>query len=273
MKIDTTSKMDYARHNFKPVKTKLLNKNSFAESHFEELLKKTPYYYVREKTNFRYNTRWCYYDFFLPFYRIYIELDGKSHDLEEQKLIDEDKREIVKRKQRFLVRLTNEEVLAMESFSLAYIIHKLCLQEHEHRKLEHIKKSFLPYNYYKNLYRNILDSINDSINDTGIVLPQHEEIFMYDKRIGKIYRFQNLYMLRMCLQVRIRQIISRARASEKEQSRNLNYIFGKSQMDCILIVRKRFGIDIPYNPEMPLSCDCEEIEKICLNKQEMLSFI
>ena len=265
--------MVYARHNFKSVKTKLLHKNSEAECHFEELLRETPYYYVREKTNFRYNTRWCYYDFFLPFYRIYIEIDGKSHDSKEQKVIDEEKREIVKRKQRFLVRLTNEEVLSMEEFSLAYIIHKLCLQEHEYRKKDHMKKSFLPFDYFKNLHRNVIDSIVDSINDTGIELPKKEDIFMYDKRIGKIYWFENMYMLRMCLQVRIKDIISRARASEQEQARNHNYVFGKSQMECIMRVRNIFGIDTHYIPDMPLSCDRDEIENICLNKQEMLLFL
>lgn len=267
MKIDTTSKMDYVRHNFKTVKTKLLHKNSMAECHFEELLRKTPYYYVREKTNFRYNTRWCYYDFFLPFYRIYVEIDGRSHDSKEQKFIDEEKREIVKRKQRFLVRLTNEEVLSMKDISMSYLIHKLCLQEHEHRKNEHIKKAFLPYNYYKNLHKNIIDSITDSIKDTCIKLPEKEEIFMYDKRIGKIYRFGNLYMLRMCLQVRIKDVISRARASEEEQMHNFNYVFGKSQEECILRVKNVLGLEIQYESNMPFSCDRNEIEEICLKKQ------
>lgn len=264
MIINSASKMDYARHNFRPLKTKLLNKNSKAETYFEELLKQTPYYYVREKTNFRYNTRWCYYDFFLPFYRIYIEIDGASHNTDEQRLIDEEKREIIKRKQRFLVRLTNEEVLSMERFSLKEIIYKLCLQEHEHRKKEHIKKAFLPYNYYKNLHKNILDSIQDSMDDTGIKLPKEEEVFMYDKRIDKIYRFDNIYMLRMCLQKRIRDVISRARANGNEQKRNLNYVFGKTQADCINLVKNVFNRNVPYIENIPLSCDRGEIEEICL---------
>ena len=90
MKVDTDKKMDYVRHNMQIVKNKLLNKYSKAESHFVELLNKANIYYFREKCNYRFGTRWCYYDFYIPFYRIYVEIDGKSHNSEEQKKIDKE---------------------------------------------------------------------------------------------------------------------------------------------------------------------------------------
>ena len=69
----------FIRKNFMPVKNKLLNKHSEAEEHFKKLLDDFGEYYVREKAWFKRNTEWSYYDFYIPYYRVYIEIDGNEH--------------------------------------------------------------------------------------------------------------------------------------------------------------------------------------------------
>ena len=93
MKVQTKNQMDYVKHNFIPIKNKLLNKYSPAETHFEQLLLDAHIYFRREKCNFKYDTRWSYFDYYLPYYKIYIEIDGASHNTEEQKKIDKEKLE------------------------------------------------------------------------------------------------------------------------------------------------------------------------------------
>lgn len=68
-------------------------------------------YFTREKGNYRIGTRWCYYDFFVPYWRMYFELDGHSHDSKEQKEIDFEKDRIIRNKQRFICRISNDYVL------------------------------------------------------------------------------------------------------------------------------------------------------------------
>ena len=110
MKVDY-SNIGFVRRNFTPVKNKLLNKSSQTESKFEKMLIDANIYFTREKCNYRIGSRWCYYDFFVPYWRLYFELDGGSHNNAEQKEIDTEKDCIVRNKQRFICRISNDYVL------------------------------------------------------------------------------------------------------------------------------------------------------------------
>ena len=110
MKVDY-SNIGFVRRNFTPVKNKLLNKNSQTESKFEKMLIDANIYFTREKCNYRIGSRWCYYDFFVPYWRLYFELDDNQHNNEEQKEIDTEKDCIVRNKQRFICRISNDYVL------------------------------------------------------------------------------------------------------------------------------------------------------------------
>lgn len=150
MIVDSKSKTKFVQKNFMSIKTKLLNKKSDAETHFKELLTKANIYFVREKCNYKKNTRWCYYDFYIPILEVYIEIDGMSHNSDEQKKIDKEKHKLVKNKQKFLVRFTNEEVLNMDGITIEDIIDKLSIQlkTRKHPRRDYKSK------YFKNLNRN-----------------------------------------------------------------------------------------------------------------------
>lgn len=257
MIVKTANDMSYVRHNFTPVKNKLLNKLSNAEDHFEFMLKQTDMFYVREKGNFQYDTRWCYYDFYIPFYRLYIEIDGSSHNSIEQKKIDKEKHEIIDWKKRFLVRLTNEEVLGLKEISLDYLINRLCEQRNNY---ESHFFGFSLNEYLQNLVKNINKGIQDMLEDSGIDVSKDRNVFMYSKYTGRIYRFQNecIAKLNFCYGLRaIRNFIVNTDYSRRSSKRV--YVMAYSEEECISRIKSCIGIDLEYNGNIPLSCTLESL--------------
>ena len=279
MIVDSKKTMEYITHRFTPVRNKLLNKLSNAEAHFENLLREAGIYYVREKTNFKMDTRWCYYDFFLPFYRLYIELDGKSHDGKEQKAIDREKEKLVRNRQRFIIRIPNEKVMSLDKISIEDLILMLCEQNTKRsirlKRSKQIKKMrvFTPIKYFTNVEENYLSSIHDSMRDTELDLPMEEEIYMFSKNTGLVHRFQNLFVLRMNLQRRITYIIEEARSGIEGQMRNKVYIFGKTQQECIERVKTVLSIDIEFNHNLDYTCSLERLRKFCHDEKITSSFV
>lgn len=234
MIVDSEGKMKFVRHNFTPIKNKLLNKNSDAEMHFQSLLTKANLYFVREKGNYKYNTRWCYYDFYLPYYRIYIEIDGYSHNTQEQKEIDKEKHKLVKNKQKFLVRFTNEEVLNMDGITIEDIIDKLSIQlkTRKHPRRDYKSK------YFKNLNRNYEQSIRDMKLSSKFEIDENKEIFMYDNFSGNYFRFKNIYEAKMNVQMSINDIYKLLNGFEYKKNANRRYVFSWTLKECESNVRK-----------------------------------
>lgn len=228
MIVDSQNKMNFVKKNFTPVKNLLLNKNSVAENHFKDLLTKANLYFVREKCNFKYNSRWCYFDFYLPFYRIYIEIDGDSHNNEGQKKIDEQKKDIAKRKQRFLARFTNEEILAMDKIDVETIIDRVALQlkTKRHPKRDYHKQ------YYQNFKRNYADSIDDMKKTTKFVAFDDAEVFLYDHYIGNYFCFKNIFEAKMNTQLSINEIFELLNDYEYKKSGNRRFVFGWTLQEC-----------------------------------------
>lgn len=107
----SSSNFGFVKRRSVPIRNKLLGKDSKAESKFEQMLIDANVYFTREKGNYKIGTRWCYYDFFVPYWRLYFELDGFSHDNPGQKKIDMEKDRMVRNKQRFICRISNGYVL------------------------------------------------------------------------------------------------------------------------------------------------------------------
>ena len=264
MIVKTESDMSFVRHNFKPMKNKLLNKYSNAEEHFESLLKMTDMFYVREKGNFRYGTRWCYYDFYIPFYRIYIEIDGKSHDSAEQRLIDKEKQKIVEHKNRFLIRLSNEEVLGLNEISLCYLIKRLCEQRSEYSSRSF---GFAINEYLENLTNNVYCGIHDMLEDTGIQVEENKDVFAYCKSTGRIYRFQNECIAKIGLNFSLSEIRKLLVNVNYEKKTSRKYVLAYSEEECIKRVKTCMGIDVEYNGDIVFSCMIDDLYPI-MNDRE-----
>ena len=228
MIVDSYGKMRFVRKNFKNMKNKLLHKHSPAEEHFENLLIKANLFYVREKCNFKYDTRWCYYDFFIPFYRLYIEIDGDSHKGESQKKIDAQKDKIIKNKQRFIVRLTNEEVLSMNSFEIDDILERLFVQ---------IKKNGVNNpkgKYYENLEFNHSQSLFDMSKNAKFDIDREQKVYMYDHSTGNTYEFDNIMVAKLHTHMTINEIYDMLTDKEYTYHSSRRYAFGWTIVECTI---------------------------------------
>lgn len=230
--------MNYVKHNFIPVRNKLLNKNSKAESHFEKLLIKSGLYFRREKGNFKYKTRWSYFDFYLPFYNLFVEIDGNSHNTTEQKLIDAEKDKIIGRKKKFIVRLKNEDVLKMDSVCIEELLEECFRQSANKRKkhgAEHSKNRYVAVMTEK---RN--DGYNDMLRDANFEIDEKQEIWLYDNMIGEYFHFENIIMAKFSVEKSVNEIHDLCETIEYKKCSYRRFVFAYTLSDCELRVQQTY---------------------------------
>jgi very-short-patch-repair endonuclease len=229
MKVQTKNQMDYVKHNFIPIKNKLLNKYSPAETHFEQLLLDAHIYFRREKCNFKYDTRWSYFDYYLPYYKIYIEIDGASHNTEEQKKIDKEKLDVIRRRQAYLLRIKNEDVLKMDSISIDQIkdmlFNYLGRTSRSHGR-DHYEKRY--NEVMQKEYAESIRQMSEALEDTSCV---DKEVWLYQRDMDAIFKFENIFESKLCTKLGINEI---AELLSMDYKRNLNrkYIFAHSEEEC-----------------------------------------
>lgn len=234
MLVKTKKDMEFVKHNFTPIRNKLLNKNSVAESHFEKLLIKSGLYFRREKGNYKYKTRWSYFDFYLPYYNLYIEIDGESHNNAEQKQIDKDKEKIVNNKQKFIVRLKNESVLAMDSVDIDFLLEQCFIQSAAKRK-KHGKE------YSRNRYNSVMSKKRecgrmDMLRDANFEIDEEQEIWLYDNAIGEYFRFDNIFQAKFSIEMSVNEIHKLCETKEYKHNINRRFVFAYTLSDCELRV-------------------------------------
>lgn len=231
--------MSYVRHSFTPVKNKLLNKNSPAEEHFEGLLIKANIYYVREKGNYRKNTRWSYYDFYLPYYNLYVEIDGSSHNSEEQKAIDKVKERIVRNKIKFITRLTNKEVLDMQSVSVEELLELCFIQSARKRRKGGKEHSRNRYNAVMAMKRR--DGRRDILKSANFEIDEEQEIWLYDNFSGNYFHFANIFEAKFTVELSVNLIHELCEQKEYAKSTSRRYVFAYTLADCELRVLQTYG--------------------------------
>ena len=195
MKVNENN-IGYVRHKFTPIKNKLLNKDSKTESKFEQMLINSGVFFVREKCNYRKRSRWCYFDFYVPCWRMYFELDGMSHDTTEQKEIDLEKDVIVRNKQRFICRISNDYVLnEMDyiNFDIAKdLLFKYMVKSRFLRRKAKTYEKARDY-YERNLEKNRLQAIDDFVaNNPSVDFDDATPITIYNNYTGLYYTFDNI---------------------------------------------------------------------------------
>lgn len=222
--------MSYVKHNFTPVQNKLLSKVSRAETHFAQLLTKSGLYFRREKGNYKYKTRWSYFDFYLPYYNLFVEIDGKSHDNDEQKAIDAEKEKIVGRKQKFIVRLTNEQVLQMDAISVDFLLEECFRQSASKRKKKGAEHS-------KNRYNSVMADkrgrgVGDMTRDANFTIDNEQEVWLYDNAIGEYFRFDNIIEAKFSVEMSVNDIHDLCETKEYAKSSTRRFVFAYTLGDC-----------------------------------------
>lgn len=230
MIVKTKKDMDFVRHNFIQIRNKLLNKNSIAEKHFEKLLIKSGLYFRREKVNFRYRTRWSYFDFYLPYYNLYVEIDGESHNNDEQKAIDIEKEKIIQREHKFITRLTNEQVLGMDSVDIDFLLSESFKQSVKKRKRKGAKHSENRYNAVMKEKRE--KGKRDMIDNANFAIDDKQEIWLYDNVIGEYFRFENIFDAKFSTEMTINEIHDLCETKEYKRNNNRRYVFAYTLNDC-----------------------------------------
>lgn len=238
MIVKTEKDMDFVRHNFIPIRNKLLNKHSDAETHFEKLLVKSGLYFRREKGNYKFDTRWSYFDFYLPFYNLFIEIDGDSHNTEEQKKIDEEKERIIRSKKKFIVRLTNEEVLSMVSIDIDFLLEQCFVQSAKKRRKrgkEHSRNKYISVMAEKRT-----KGEHDMNRDANFVIDENKDIWLYDNAIGEYFHFKNIIEAKFSTEMSINEIHTLCETTEYKYSTNRRFVFAYSLHDCEIRVAQTY---------------------------------
>lgn len=179
MEIKTKKDLEIANKGFMEIKSRLLRKKSNAESHFASMLNKSGLYFIREKCNFKKNTKWCYYDFYIPRLKLYVEIDGVEHNLPKNKAIDDLKESFVKKKSCFLIRFSNEYILSIDNIDRDFLLNSLFLKISKEK-------------YMRMLAFNRKQQMFDIKNEYGKDVIK-KKVHLYSHTTGQYYEFKNIH--------------------------------------------------------------------------------
>ena len=238
---DSKSAEKFIKKNTNQLRHKLQNKDSKAETKFAKLLSKANIYFMREKTNYKFGTRWCFFDFWLPKLRIYVEIDGAEHNTAEQQQIDREKEKIITDKQMFIARFTNEEVLNMNEITEDFIIDRM-VQYASKRKRKHRNFDMIRNKYLKQV-KEVQDGIRKNV--TRVKWDRIDickKVYLYDHFIGEYFVFDNIIELKITLGTghTIEDFLYMLEECEYNPMSSRRYVCAYSQSECELRVLKAF---------------------------------
>ena len=222
MIVKTKKDMDFVKHNFTPVQNKLLNKISNAESHFEKLLISSGLYFRREKGNYKYKTRWSYFDFYIPYYNLFVEIDGESHNNEKQNI----------------VRLTNEEVLSMNDVNIEFLLERCFEQSARKRKKK--GKEHSRNRYKAAMSRKREKGIDDIMKSANFEIDKDQKVWLYDNTIGEYFCFNNIIEAKFSFEMSINEIHDLCEMTEYRRVSNRRFVFAYTLSDCELRVMQAY---------------------------------
>lgn len=192
------SKLEFIKDNFGKLKEQLLRKNSDAERHFMKLLDATPYYYIREKCCYDASGNWCYIDFYIPFFRLGIEIDGKEHNTKEHKIKDKKKESFLSEKRGIdIYRITNEECMKMQSIDVVDIVKKVKRTKPMSYEMAIKKKNQLLAEQEEELRQ----------AQNRVKFDVRKRIFAYCKLNDKVYEYKNVYVLKKSIMMKYKDIL------------------------------------------------------------------
>lgn len=180
-----------------PRKRQLKAKHSVPEKHFSELLNKANIFYHREKCCYDAKGHWYYIDFYLPIYKIGIEIDGIEHRYGERKEKDIEKDKFLEKSRNIkIVRISNKQCLSMDKINIVELYHKAYPK---------IPKTIEHFNA-RVAYRHKTKEQFEKTVSSRINFDYNVPIYIYDKEKDHVFKFNNLYMLRRCTGVKFRYL-------------------------------------------------------------------
>lgn len=206
-------------------KNALLRKDSKAEKHFAKLLNNAGIFYSKEKCCYDKNGNWCYIDFFIPLYKIAIEIDGKEHNSKARKEKDERKTNFLKKDRKIVtIRYTNEECLKMDSISIIDIVKKAGKNRSSEKEIEYKKK---------NKNNELLENSKRADFDV------YANVYLYDKDKDTIFKFKDLYMAKHSTGVDYKYLISAIENNSNIHASNL-FIASNDEKELNALIDKYY---------------------------------
>ena len=175
-----------------------LAKDKPFEEMFKELLDEFEVFYIRESKRFTIteDKHRCYFmDFYIPYYNIDIEIDGKPHEVsEKQKGIDKTKTRYLKNQKDILtVRVSNDKVEEMYKKRVIdwnVVFHDISKEELIDREHTYIAK---------------IRSWKKEFSRLGV--DTEKPIFLYNACTDNFYHFDNILELRRSLHLKCGKVI------------------------------------------------------------------
>ena len=158
---------------------RLLKMSIPSQNRFKKLLDQANVFYVKEEPSFKIHVpNVCFMDFFIPYFQLDIEIDGRQHRYEDRFDKDISKTEFLWDSGIATLRLTNDEVKVMKEIDLEKLWERV--PETQRREIETIKKN--QREGWKLFY---------SRHGISLELP----VWLYSKENKRTYRFDNILEL------------------------------------------------------------------------------
>ena len=149
------------------------------QNRFKMMLDQANVFYVKEEPSFKIHTsNVCFMDFYIPYFQLHIEIDGRQHRYEDQFDKDISKAEFLWGSRIATLRLTNDEVDMMKKVDLEKLWGRV--PETQRREIETIKK-------------NEREGWRLFYSCHGISL--EKPVWLYSKENKRTYRFENILEL------------------------------------------------------------------------------
>ena len=189
-----------------------------SQNKFKKLLDQANILYVREQPSFKlYTSDVCFMDFYVPYYQLDIEIDGRQHRYKDRFDKDLSKAEFLWNDRIATLRLTNVEVDAMNEIDKESLWEKV--PENQRCKIERIKEEQMEGWKLFFSHRNIdLDS----------------PIWLYYNENRKTYRFDNILELQRSVHYPNEKVLGVLKGEMKS-----NFLVSFDEEEMKMMVRRR----------------------------------
>lgn len=203
-------------------RNKLLRMIVPGQDKFRNLLDAAHILYVREQPSFRcYSSDVCFMDFYVPYYQLDIEIDGRQHRYEDRYEKDISKADFLWKDRIATIHISNKEVWSLDKIDIKQLWEDRVTEE-QRNEIERVKRSQMEG--WRLFY---------SRHHIGLDLP----VWLFFKENRKTYRFDNILDLQRSIHYDEEKVFG---VLEKERKSNFFVSFDKKELsDMVDEWRKR----------------------------------
>lgn len=193
-------------------RSKLLRMIVPGQDKFRNLLDAAHILYVREQPSFRcYSSDVCFMDFYVPYYQLDIEIDGRQHRYEDRYEKDISKADFLWKDRIATIHISNKEVWSLDKIDIKQLWEDRVTEE-QRNEIERVKRSQMEG--WRLFY---------SRHHIGLDLP----VWLFFKENRKTFRFDNILDLQRSVHYDEEKVFG---VLEKERKSNFFVSFDKKEL-------------------------------------------